>query len=209
MDRLQLAEDRSGRHDTEGPPRVKKKHQIEQLQEQAKRLLYRSTAFADRAQAELERADAAEAKAAELADIVVRETERAEGWRAEVEALKQSLRLAEGQVADLTRTIGDMKQPWRPIPVSHQWEPRDGRCRFCDDPRGHARHTKPSAYPFEAMLDGVPPVCSGCGEPLHRQGIFGSGVAQCLNTDCAFGPPGDSVRTPAEEHAMEQLEREG
>jgi len=38
------------------------------------------------------------------------------------------------------RELQDKRRNWRPIPIAHEYAPRDPACRFCDDPPDHERH---------------------------------------------------------------------
>lgn len=60
--------------------------------------------------------------------------------RLEQEALQ--LRSANRQ---LEHRIAKMQESWRPIPIPHEWHPRDPRCVLCDDPRDAPRHHIDSA----------------------------------------------------------------
>lgn len=40
---------------------------------------------------------------------------------------------------DLTTQLEHIRTNWRPVPMSHEWWPRDPRCTFCDDPRDAPR----------------------------------------------------------------------
>jgi hypothetical protein len=181
------------------------------------------------------------------------------------------------RVGLLQREIDDMKRTWRPVPISHQWEPRDGRCALCDDHRDHERHTKPLDRPHRsgplvlwpnAMLahgakryrvaawlgmtrdDDAPGSWGGRIEPyaggvpsnitdaslavpvdgeLREAPVHLSDVELSIDgkdpirfTLTGYGPPpwiqqtsevppspDPNLRTPAEEYAMERLEREG
>jgi hypothetical protein len=44
------------------------------------------------------------------------------------------------KVQDLTDAVEQMKAHWRPVPITHQWQPKNPQCMFCDDPRESARH---------------------------------------------------------------------
>lgn len=60
-------------------------------------------------------------------------------------------------VQGLRNQVETMKRHWRPVPLAHEWEPRDQRCALCDDPRDSPRHTK-----TPPTVDGQPLSC-GCG----------------------------------------------
>jgi hypothetical protein len=47
------------------------------------------------------------------------------------------------QVRGLGEQIETMKANWRPIPIVHEWQPRNPQCVYCDDPREAVRHQRP------------------------------------------------------------------
>lgn len=102
--------------------------------------------------------------------------------RAECDQLTERSNRQWEELQKVRTEIEDMRKSWRPIPISHQWEPRDGRCALCDDHREHERHRRPVGIPQELLtpprqiplyLDGVqiasvpaPPEADGLAE-LH------------------------------------------
>lgn len=65
---------------------------------------------------------------------------RAREWTEVAKAAHAHNRGLEAQVLDLTRELEDKRKNWAPIKLAHPWEPRDGACKFCDDPREDPRH---------------------------------------------------------------------
>lgn len=45
-----------------------------------------------------------------------------------------------GAVRALRAEVADLRNNWRPVPMVHEWQPRDPQCALCDDPRDSARH---------------------------------------------------------------------
>lgn len=44
------------------------------------------------------------------------------------------------KVHALTAEVEQMRKHWRPVPITHEWQPKNPQCMFCDDPRESARH---------------------------------------------------------------------
>jgi hypothetical protein len=44
------------------------------------------------------------------------------------------------QVRRLTKEVESMRANWRPVPITHEWQPVNPRCALCDEPRDAARH---------------------------------------------------------------------
>lgn len=40
----------------------------------------------------------------------------------------------------LADEVAHLKANWRPVPMTHEWQPRNPQCALCDDPRDSARH---------------------------------------------------------------------
>lgn len=40
----------------------------------------------------------------------------------------------------LTEEVETMRAHWRPVPITHEWQPRNPQCALCDEPRDSARH---------------------------------------------------------------------
>jgi hypothetical protein len=47
---------------------------------------------------------------------------------------------ARRQVEKLKAEVEHLKTHWRPVPMTHEWQPRNPQCALCDDPRDSARH---------------------------------------------------------------------
>lgn len=59
------------------------------------------------------------------------------------EAHNQALNRAlatERQLRELQRAIDEMRKNWRPVPITHPWQPRDPQCSLCDEPKDSPRH---------------------------------------------------------------------
>jgi hypothetical protein len=53
----------------------------------------------------------------------------------------RSLLAAEGhKAATLAKEVEQMKAHWRPVPITHEWQPKNPQCMLCDEPRDAARH---------------------------------------------------------------------
>jgi hypothetical protein len=46
----------------------------------------------------------------------------------------------ESELKAKIRELDVIKRDWRPVPITHPWQPRDPRCSLCDDHRDHPRH---------------------------------------------------------------------
>jgi len=44
------------------------------------------------------------------------------------------------QLRALTAEVEQMRAHWRPVPISHEWQPRNPQCALCDEPRDSVRH---------------------------------------------------------------------
>lgn len=40
----------------------------------------------------------------------------------------------------LAEEVANVKANWRPVPMTHEWQPRNPQCALCDDPRDSVRH---------------------------------------------------------------------
>jgi hypothetical protein len=67
--------------------------------------------------------------------------------RSEIRRLLEEQYRLEGQnrsferrLADLKREVDTMREHWRPVPMTHAWQPRNPQCALCDEPRDAARH---------------------------------------------------------------------
>jgi hypothetical protein len=43
----------------------------------------------------------------------------------------------------LAEEVEHLKAHWRPVPMTHEWQPRNPQCALCDDPRDSPRHRPP------------------------------------------------------------------
>jgi len=41
---------------------------------------------------------------------------------------------------DLRAEVEQMRTHWRPVPITHEWQPRNPQCALCDEPRDSQRH---------------------------------------------------------------------
>jgi hypothetical protein len=60
--------------------------------------------------------------------------------------LQTQLGEAREKLADLghlRHEVEQMRQHWRPVPITHEWTPRDPQCALCDEPRDALRHQMP------------------------------------------------------------------
>jgi hypothetical protein len=48
--------------------------------------------------------------------------------------------LAEREVERLKAEIETMRRNWRPVPITHPWQPRNPQCALCDETRDAPRH---------------------------------------------------------------------
>lgn len=49
----------------------------------------------------------------------------------------EMLRVAYREIDDEVKL---MREHWRPVPITHEWQPRNPQCALCDEPRDSARH---------------------------------------------------------------------
>lgn len=63
----------------------------------------------------------------------------AQSTRERAEAMWQAQEFA-GQVRRLAAELDTIKTNWRPVPITHEWQPRNPQCALCDDPRDSPRH---------------------------------------------------------------------
>lgn len=65
---------------------------------------------------------------------------RVDNAREEADELR-SLLAAEGlKAAKLAKEVEHLKATWRPVPITHEWQPKNPQCMLCDEPRDSARH---------------------------------------------------------------------
>lgn len=46
----------------------------------------------------------------------------------------------EAYVAQLKAEVETMRKHWRPVPITHPWQPKNPQCMLCDEPRDAVRH---------------------------------------------------------------------
>lgn len=63
-----------------------------------------------------------------------------EALRKEVEREREKTTDAQADMRKLTREVEQMREHWRPVPIMHEWQPKDPQCALCDEPRAAARH---------------------------------------------------------------------
>lgn len=71
--------------------------------------------------------------------IILRDIIR--GLREEVARYAATVGRLNRENQKLQSEVDTLRLTWRPIPIHHQWEPRDGRCALCDEDRSAVRHT--------------------------------------------------------------------
>lgn len=54
--------------------------------------------------------------------------------------LERELQEREVEVRRLAKEVKHLRANWRPVPMVHEWQPRNPQCALCDDPRDSARH---------------------------------------------------------------------
>jgi hypothetical protein len=60
--------------------------------------------------------------------------------RADRERMRQELEKATADLRTLGREVEQMRKHWRPVPITHEWQPKNPQCALCDEPRDAARH---------------------------------------------------------------------
>jgi len=63
-----------------------------------------------------------------------------ERYREDADLAERRARGLAADVARLKAEVETMRENWRPVPIAHQWVPRDPQCALCDDVRDHPRH---------------------------------------------------------------------
>lgn len=66
--------------------------------------------------------------------------DKLEAARIASEDLGLSVRYHKEAERRLTAEVEQMKTHWRPVPITHEWTPRNPQCALCDEPRDAARH---------------------------------------------------------------------
>jgi hypothetical protein len=71
-------------------------------------------------------------------------------WKAIAHEAEQARSEAERQVsisaADVRQLAAELeviRKNWRPVPITHPWQPRNPQCALCDEPRDSMRHDTP------------------------------------------------------------------
>lgn len=82
---------------------------------------------------------------------LAREAEQA---RAEAE---RKVSISAAEVRKLAAELEVIRKNWRPVPMTHTWEPRNPQCALCDDTRDAPRHKGSLGIRwFEAPNDDTP-----------------------------------------------------
>jgi hypothetical protein len=62
-------------------------------------------------------------------------------WKEAARLARVQVRGQAADIADLNRQLEDMRKHWRPVPITHRWQPRSPQCALCDESRDSLRHT--------------------------------------------------------------------
>lgn len=54
--------------------------------------------------------------------------------------LERELAQSRAESRKRAEEIDNLHTNWRPVPITHEWQPRNPQCALCDDPRDSARH---------------------------------------------------------------------
>lgn len=46
------------------------------------------------------------------------------------------------EIGKLNDEIEVYRKNWRPVPITHPWQPRNPQCALCDEPRDSPRHAE-------------------------------------------------------------------
>jgi septal ring factor EnvC (AmiA/AmiB activator) len=60
--------------------------------------------------------------------------------RAEMDKTRSALAAEKAASRKLAEEAEQMRTHWRPVPITHEWIPRNPQCALCDEPRDSARH---------------------------------------------------------------------
>jgi hypothetical protein len=60
--------------------------------------------------------------------------------KARIEELETRVEESGKENGRLTQELEQMRKHWRPVPITHAWQPRDPRCALCDESRDSPRH---------------------------------------------------------------------
>jgi hypothetical protein len=61
-------------------------------------------------------------------------------YEGQLSRLLDELRKARDEAREAKTEVEHLKTHWRPVPMTHEWQPRNPQCALCDDPRDSARH---------------------------------------------------------------------
>lgn len=70
---------------------------------------------------------------------------------AELDKERRDHAMSRARLRDLTAEVEKMRAHWRPVPMTHPWQPRNPQCALCDEPRDAPRHQPSSATPSELI----------------------------------------------------------
>lgn len=62
-------------------------------------------------------------------------------WKEATRLARVQVRGQAADIANLKRQLEDMRKHWRPVPITHQWQPRNPQCALCDESRDSPRHS--------------------------------------------------------------------
>jgi hypothetical protein len=54
--------------------------------------------------------------------------------------LERELAAQRDESKRLAKEVEYVKANYRPVPITHEWQPRNPQCALCDDPRDSSRH---------------------------------------------------------------------
>jgi hypothetical protein len=66
--------------------------------------------------------------------------EQLDAARAAVGAMTSLDFANERRIRELTAELEAIKTNWRPVPMTHEWQPKNPQCALCDEQRDAARH---------------------------------------------------------------------
>jgi hypothetical protein len=70
--------------------------------------------------------------------------------------LERELADQQAEAARLAKEVEHLKTHWRPVPMTHEWQPRNPQCALCDDPRDAPRHQQPTGGMRVAWVPQLP-----------------------------------------------------
>ena len=62
--------------------------------------------------------------------------------REELAGSDRAIATLNNRISRAETTIADMREHWRPVPIVHEWQPRNPQCLYCDEPREAVRHQR-------------------------------------------------------------------